>query len=465
MISENKFVGNNLGKLYLNTSTADVFFEFRSRSNCIERVPAHRSLLAAGSPRFQFLLYGRFKDTKIIQVGDANAESFKVFLQFFYLNEVKLTPDNYSDIAVICERFQVNDCFKKCLEVKKLALDDICLNYRFAVEMNNYNDKREYEKELLKNPGEILKSKSFLDCNKFTFGKILELFLSRSVCDALQIVEASINWASAECKRKKLDETEAKNLRIQLGDLLKKIPFGELSIEQFSTYAKKHKKLFTASDFRRIIRKISKRPVPAIGMDEASTKGETTTSTTTVPQQNVENLPKPKENLSTPKEVYPIPQEIWNTIKDVAQLTINETYYCFRRTSYTRLQNLSSVSNFRDIFSTNKRFLLTDIKFLNCLWINFKLNFKVMNVDTNECLTSGEINCDKFVTLDKPIIIEPGTKYSILTEYQSSMDFAQARPERASDVMRCNASGVEITFDSRLKVVVAAFKFQKAFHF
>lgn len=408
MITDNKFLGSNLEKMYLNIETADVIFKFET-AGITECIPAHRSLLAAGSPILEKILYDRFKDMKIIKAEDSSStESFKVFLQFFYLNEVNITLDNFAEVALICKKFGVYECFKKCLEIAKIASNNIC----------------------------------FLNCNKFTFGKVLELVKSCAEFDALEIVEASMNWARAECKKAELDETDI-NLRNRFGDLIRRIPFQELTIQQFSKFARKHKKLFTSSDLRRIIYKISTNVTPAY-LAERKAKSLTTNA-----PENHEKLSTPKENNSLQKDV----EEAGNLVHP------KRSYYCFRRITNSQKRTSRSVTKFRDVFTTNYRILLTDIYFLNCLAVHFDVYFKMINFDTKEFLTSGKITCHSIVTLEKPIIIEPGTKYSIIAECKSTEAYTDTCPDV---VMRCILSDIVITFEKRLRVLVAGFKFQKA---
>lgn len=69
------------------------------------------------------------------------------------------------------------------------------------------------------------------------------------------VVDASMAWAKAECKRKKVIQTP-ENLKVQLNHSLDRIPFAELDSEQFSHHTKTYKRFFNEDESEAIISKV-----------------------------------------------------------------------------------------------------------------------------------------------------------------------------------------------------------------
>lgn len=77
--------------LYLKGDVAIVHFLLKNEAGEIERIPAHKVLLAARSDVFHRMFYGELKEKSDVTIVDASASAFKEFLQCFYMNKVQLT--------------------------------------------------------------------------------------------------------------------------------------------------------------------------------------------------------------------------------------------------------------------------------------------------------------------------------------------------------------------------------------
>lgn len=241
-------------KMYLDSLTADVNFTFSTNHSNTNSVPAHKSVLSVGSPVFEAMFYGSIPKKGNISIPDASAEAFKEFLQLFYRNKVRLTSENIADVANLCKKYQVNDGLKAC-EVpfkKSLTINRMCTGFAMAQHLELPNVIEFCEREIGNHAEEILNTTDFLDCNGKLFDKILQL--ASSNCSATTMVKASMAWASAECKRKKVHETPG-NLRQQLNDSFHRIPFDALPKDQFALHLVTYKEFFTNRDFESIILK------------------------------------------------------------------------------------------------------------------------------------------------------------------------------------------------------------------
>lgn len=87
-ITRNDQVAESLCKLYLNdTTTSDVYFMFYSSDSdgneTVDRLPAHRIILAAASSVFHQMFYGDLRKENDVLISDTTKDAFAEFLQFF----------------------------------------------------------------------------------------------------------------------------------------------------------------------------------------------------------------------------------------------------------------------------------------------------------------------------------------------------------------------------------------------
>lgn len=87
--------------------TGDVKFIVESKE-----IWAHRSVLAALSPKYKAQFYGSIRDTGDIKVDDVSAAAFEEFLQFFY--EVTLTSGNIEGVFTLANQSLVESLLSAC---------------------------------------------------------------------------------------------------------------------------------------------------------------------------------------------------------------------------------------------------------------------------------------------------------------------------------------------------------------
>lgn len=68
-------------------------------------------------------------------------------------------------------------------------------------------------------------------------------------------------WAKAECVRKKCDETNVRNLRLQLGPLFNEIHFGAMAMKDFQSRYQLYDGLFSLEEYRDITMMIGRHEV------------------------------------------------------------------------------------------------------------------------------------------------------------------------------------------------------------
>ncbi|XP_055301678.1 BTB/POZ domain-containing protein 6-like [Sitodiplosis mosellana] len=351
--------------LYLDTKKSDVSFVFDIDTDHPVKVPAHKIILSNNNPAFDAMFYGPVKEEGDIPIKNANVAAFKEFLQFFYLEEVRLTSENITQVMNLCKMYDMKKCTKICETVfqKSLTIDDMCFGYGFALLL-----EREYlvnfcELKIKENARRIMESKSFLEADRSLLEKILILVSSDwSNWSALEIVIAWIEWAKAECGRNNLEASPA-NLRSQLGELFDRIPFEKLTLEEFS----QHKEFFNADEIVEMNQKIR--------------------------LQNQLSNPFEPQSLSTPSSL--------GNILD-----------CDRRDVGLARNTRNSSLLFDAVFSSNQKLLLT--KFYISVEFEMRTKFKGFITDflsaPNESRFESDGSC---IVLSEPYVIEAGKEYTI----------------------------------------------------
>lgn len=255
-VRDNNWAGCSCAKLYLDSKTADVSFKFAVDTDHPEVIVAHKNLLSAGSPVFDTMFYGSLIEAGDVPIVDASPAAFKEFLQFFYMSQVRLTAENIGEVINLCNKYELPECVKVC-EIplqKSLTSHDMCWGYEIAILLGLENLQEFCEQKIKQNAPEILTSESFLECGRKTVAQILQMVKSR--CGALIVVEACLEWAKAENERNDLDVATG-NLKAQLGDLFDRIPFSEMSMEQFFNHICKYQGLFTDNEIGAIVQMIA----------------------------------------------------------------------------------------------------------------------------------------------------------------------------------------------------------------
>lgn len=102
----NKVTSRATANMYLNEETADVHFVFEI-DDMEQRVAAHKSLLAAGSPVFHAMFYGTIKEKGDVKISDASVKGFMDFLSVFYLDQVKINKENVAEIMDLSNKYDI----------------------------------------------------------------------------------------------------------------------------------------------------------------------------------------------------------------------------------------------------------------------------------------------------------------------------------------------------------------------
>lgn len=125
-------------KLYLKDNRADVHFIFDSNDGECIKMQAHKFLLMESSNVFCTMFNGSWKESDEIEIVDVSADGFREFLQFFYLDKVKLTVENVAEVMYLGDKYDVDKCLAICSKFLRKILNEtnICWGYKLAITQN-----------------------------------------------------------------------------------------------------------------------------------------------------------------------------------------------------------------------------------------------------------------------------------------------------------------------------------------
>lgn len=313
----NSLVSQTCSRLFSNRdTTGDITFKVGS-----DEIRAHKCILAALSPKYdaQFYGAGEFDDktSNVIEVKDVALAAFTEFLQFFYLQTVRLTHENIEHVFTLAETSLVDEFVKECIGflTETLANENVCQTYYIAMKHGLDDLVEACEQKISLHSDEVFASKGFIASSREVVFNILQL-------DSLngketEVFNACIAWAKNSCAE--TDPEDVKNLREALVgtgtssvNLLHQIRFGVMTIEEFMVCYKSYKNLFTEDERDEILFTIGK----------------------------VDN---PKPNLVFNGEMRGVPHKKWS---DDAKIECNRIFaettsanYCFGTYKTTFLSN------------------------------------------------------------------------------------------------------------------------------
>ena len=83
-------------------------------------IPAHKFILAIGSPVFEAMFYGELAETKdTIELPDCDYESLLELFRYLYSDEVNLSGSNVMGVLYLAKKYIVPSLTDKCVEYLK----------------------------------------------------------------------------------------------------------------------------------------------------------------------------------------------------------------------------------------------------------------------------------------------------------------------------------------------------------
>ena len=217
-----------------NDRLSDVKF-VAAKSESKQVIPAHKFILAIGSPVFEAMFYGDLAETKdTIELSDCDNESLLELFRYMYSDEVNLSGSNVMGVLYLAKKYIVPSLTNKCAEYLKEKLDpsNVFSVLPFA---QKYEEKALVDRcwMVIENHTEAaVKSEGFETIERY----LLEEVVAR---DNLSIKEVSLfqavdRWATKQCEKQGLAEDGPIKRRILGEEMIKALRFPVMTGEEFA---------------------------------------------------------------------------------------------------------------------------------------------------------------------------------------------------------------------------------------
>jgi hypothetical protein len=215
----------NRSNLLQTKLMADVEFEVKAKTTGIpQKIAAHRAILASSSPVFERMFNGGFQDIGVIEIVDADAESFTEFLQLIYDDNVKLTDGNVSNVLALIDKYDVkpgleivqNFLLKSVKAENSITYLELALQYKLSKPLIDKCEEIHCE-----NSADVLQSPGFLNAKEEAVIKLLNSDKLR--CDEKAVLSAAIGWAKKSLSIKNLVASQ-ENICAELIEVMEEYP-------------------------------------------------------------------------------------------------------------------------------------------------------------------------------------------------------------------------------------------------
>lgn len=184
-----------------------------------------------------------------IHIVDATASSFKEFIQYFYLDTIKLTIENATEVIYLAKKYEVHELMNICSSFlqRNLSLDQMCIGLQLAMTFDITELKAFCTDQIVRNRTEFFRSMDFLSCSIDVLKMILKL-------DDLKFYGQDrfglcLRWARHTLlQRNDNERPKLEDARILLNDCFNLIEFGSMEGEAIISILAKFNKFFTAND-------------------------------------------------------------------------------------------------------------------------------------------------------------------------------------------------------------------------
>ena len=217
-------------RMYNNSLMSDINFIVRdSETERKISIPAHKYVLAIGSPVFYKMFYGDLSEkSDSVELVDADSDSLLELFRFLYSDETHLTADCVLRVMYLAEKYMIPGLLEECAEFLSNQIDaDNALDILKQCQV--FGDTEQLQERCWSivdlQTRQCLRSKSFLSTSE----SVTEALVKRETLDIeeRELFRAVISWAEAQCKALRL-EPIAKNMRKFLRGVMGHIRFSSI---------------------------------------------------------------------------------------------------------------------------------------------------------------------------------------------------------------------------------------------
>lgn len=257
---------SNFEKLFLDESTADVNFVFKTstskssedtedKAKCVvQYVPAHKIILAASSTVFHTMFYGSLKEGAKVKIEDAPIEAFKQFIEFFYSPKPTISLEYVGDVLYLAEKYDLPKCKELCYDymTKCINVQQAMSVYEPATRFNQKIIMEKCEQVIASNADKVLMSDAFFKCS----ADILKHITGIKTLSAQHKFKAAMEWSRNQCLLDGKDPDNMQNRREAMGECFQYIEFVGMQRLQLLECLQMHKNLFTFDELSELFKQV-----------------------------------------------------------------------------------------------------------------------------------------------------------------------------------------------------------------
>ena len=205
-----------------------------SESESRKMIPAHKFVLAIGSPVFYAMFFGEMAETKnSIELPDCEYESLWELFRYLYTDEVNLTGSNVMHVLYLAKKYMLPSLAEKCSAYlhENLGASNVFSILPHAKKFDDQDLENRCWEVIEKHTEEAVTSDEFVTLER----SLVESVVKKKVLNVkeAELFKAVDRWATKEIERQGLSPDGETKRRIIGEELLNAIRFPLMSQKEF----------------------------------------------------------------------------------------------------------------------------------------------------------------------------------------------------------------------------------------
>ena len=205
-----------------------------SNSESRKMIPAHKFVLAIGSPVFYAMFFGEMAETKnSIELPDCEYESLLELFRYLYTDEVNLTGSNVMHVLYLAKKYMLPSLAEKCSAYlhENLGASNVFSILPHAKKFDDQDLENRCWEVIEKHTEEAVTSDEFVTLER----SLVESVVKKKVLNVkeAELFKAVDRWATKEIERQGLSPDGETKRRIIGEELLNAIRFPLMSQKEF----------------------------------------------------------------------------------------------------------------------------------------------------------------------------------------------------------------------------------------
>ena len=205
-----------------------------SESESQKMIPAHKFVLAIGSPVFYAMFFGEMAETKnSIELPDCEYESLLELFRYLYTDVVNLSGSNVMHVLYLAKKYMLPSLADKCSSYlrENLEASNVFSILPHAMKFDDQDLKNRCWKVIEKHTEEAVTSDEFVTLER----SLVESVMKKEVLNVkeAELFKAVDRWATQEIERQGLNPDGETKRRIIGEELLNAIRFPLMSQKEF----------------------------------------------------------------------------------------------------------------------------------------------------------------------------------------------------------------------------------------